>query len=402
MQPSELTAASFTLYPPKARAFAVANVAVLQQLPLALVPLLLREVIAYDVRFPAEQRMLDDQFAYLRSRSRDERDRLLRGFVSISVPEKLAAMDWVHQPQQFSEALTAHLWATHQMDAFRAAADEYAAAWREAKPDPEPAVPRLSIVLIGQGCSSSPHPLFRKLRPYGTYFSHVDPANGWDVIVTTVTVRATKHQEKYQHWYIDGGEAADLPSRGVSVVSYAGLAPARSAILKRMRTVINSGNGGPEALRTLLAQTHPEDIGLDVRNDATLAHFKTSILTEGSGTQIFSTTFAQWTAREALRRAQPVTMLVRFAPRQRQLPMNELLSGQHLVNETDPVGSLIDADMGAYYTWINQQRLSGAEKSNFLAWFEGKNEAIAIGPSVPRGVISPSQMTIEKLIAMLG
>ena len=57
--------------------------------------------------------------------------------------------------------------------------------------------------------------------------------------------------------------------------------------------------------------------------------FQVKLLTEGSGTQIFSTTFAQWTAREALRRAQPLTMLVRFAPRQRQKPMNEMLSASH-------------------------------------------------------------------------
>jgi hypothetical protein len=402
MQPNELTAASFASYSPKAREFAVRNLDLLQQLPLTLVPLLLREVIAYDVRFPAEQRMLNDQFAYLRALSKGEREYLLRKFVSITVTEKLASMDWVRQPQPFSEALTAHLWATHQMDAFRAAADEYAAAWRKAKPDPDPAIPRLSIVLVGQGSDAGPRPLFRKLRPHGTYFPNIDPASGWNTITQVVATRAAKHPEKYQHWYIDGGEATALESSEVAVISYAALAPVRNAVLKRMQGVINSGSGGPEALRTLLAQMRPEDIGLEAKNDATLAHFKASILTEGSGTQIFSTTFAQWTAREALRRAQPVTMLVRFAPRQRQFPMNELLSGQHPANETDPAGSLVDADMGAYYTWINQQRLSGADKSSFLAWFEGKNEAVAIGPSVPRGVVSPSQMTVEKLIAMLG
>jgi hypothetical protein len=402
MQPGELTASSFASYSPKAREFAVRNLALLQQLPLALVPLLLREVIAYDVRFPAEQRMMDDQFGYLASLSKEERARLLHEFVSISVTEKLAAMDWVRQPQPFSEALTAHLWATHQMDAFRTAADEYAAAWRKAKPDPEPVIPRLSIVLVGRGSDAGLHPLFRKLRPYGTYFPNVDPANGWDTIAKAVAARAAKHPESYQHWYIDGGEASALEDPKIAIVSYAGLASARNAVLRRMQNVINSGSGGPEALRTLLAQMRPEEIGLDVKSDATLAHFKASILTEGSGTQIFSTTFAQWTAREALRRAQPVTVLVRFAPRQRQLPMNELLSGQHPASETDPAGSLVDADMGAYYTWINQQRLSGAEKSSFLAWFENKNEAVAIGPSLPRGVVSPSQMTLEKLITMLG
>ena len=48
----------------------------------------------------------------------------------------------------------------------------------------------------------------------------------------------------------------------------------------------------------------------------------------------------------------------------------------------DPAGSLIDADMGAWYTWLNHRRLPEAEQSAFLAWFEGHGSAIAIGPAV--------------------
>ena len=40
-----------------------------------------------------------------------------------------------------------------------------------------------------------------------------------------------------------------------------------------------------------------------------LGRFQVKLLTEGSGTQIFSTTFAQWTAREALRRAEALTLV---------------------------------------------------------------------------------------------
>ena len=41
--------------------------------------------------------------------------------------------------------------------------------------------------------------------------------------------------------------------------------------------------------------------------------------------------------------------------------------------------------MGAYYTWLNQQRLPGAEKATFLVWFEDQQEAVAIGPGFERG-----------------
>ena len=113
-----------------------------------------------------------------------------------------------------------------------------------------------------------------------------------------------------------------------------------------------------------------------------------------------STSFAQWTTREALRRAQPLTLLVRFAPRQRQRPMNELLSDTRSGAEVDPIGSLVDADMAAYYHWINQQRLAGYDRSAFLVWFEGQNQALVIGPTMPRGATSSSEVDLSHLLAL--
>ena len=109
----------------------------------------------------------------------------------------------------------------------------------------------------------------------------------------------------------------------------------------------------------------------------------------------------QWAAREALRRAQPLTLLARFAPRQRENPMNELLAEARRKPELDPQGSLVDADMGAYYTWLNQQRLSGAEKAAFLVWFEDQQEALAIGPGLERGKVSDTPIELGDLIARL-
>jgi len=109
----------------------------------------------------------------------------------------------------------------------------------------------------------------------------------------------------------------------------------------------------------------------------------------------------QWAAREALRRAQPVTLLARFGQRQRENPMNELLAEARRKPELDPQGSLIDADMGAYYTWLNQQRLSGAGKSAFLVWFEDQQEALAIAPGFERGKSSDAPIELRDLVAQL-
>ena len=79
--------------------------------------------------------------------------------------------------------------------------------------------------------------------------------------------------------------------------------------------------------------------------------------------------------------------------------MNELLTAISASPELDLTGSLIDADLGAYYNWINQQRLTGADQSAFIAWFEGHGQALAIGPSMPQGTESSSSPNLSQLLA---
>jgi hypothetical protein len=290
------------------------------------------------------------------------------------------------------------------MDAFHAAADAYTTQLAQASPVAPPVEPRLAIVVIGQGVEQSNIRLFSKLRPHGTYFTQVDPKGGFGVIAAHVEARAKQSPEKdaFAHWYVDGGTA--MPTEGLTGISYEALGPARKALLGRTRQTITSGGSGPEALRTLLAQMKPQDVGLADSGNAVLNRFQLSLLTQGSGTQIFSTTFVQWAGRECLRRAQPSTLLLRYAPRQQQQPMNEMLSEAPLDRatlKTDPEGSLVDADMGAYYTWLNLQRLTGSDTSRFLTWFEGHEQAVAIGPGLPRGTVSDSAIDLPGLLRLV-
>jgi hypothetical protein len=241
--------------------------------------------------------------------------------------------------------------------------------------------------------------LFRNLRAQGTYFSRLKPDRGLGLLLETLEQRATEHQVPYGHWYVDGGQlSAHSPS--ITGVSYNSLDPVRATLLKRMQAEVGMPGMGPEELRTRMARLIPADLGMDKNGDPILDRFKVKLLTEGSGTQIYSTTFAQWTTREVLRRAQAVTLLVRFAPRQRQRPLNELIAATKGNPELDPMGSLIDADMGAYYHWINQQRLPGSERSSFVAWFEGHSQAVVIAPSFPKGTESSSEIDLRQLVSL--
>jgi hypothetical protein len=401
MLPNQLTPEQFSSYPSEARRLAVSQIALLRRLPLGFVPLLLRELIVFDWKFPAERRELEQQFEYLSKLSPDGFRNAMAAFAQLRLTGDLEKTDWVNSPANFSEQLTAHLWATHQIDAFRHAAVEYVQKANASAPDLELPVHRLGVVVIGHGVANTDYRLFRKLRPHGVHFTQVRHENGLKTLLSAVARRAAEHPAPYGHWYIDGGSGAAMAGSNVAQISYGALSPARAALQSRMQSIYEASVFDPEAFRTMLARTRPEEIGLNSGGDAVLNRFALSLLTEGSGTQVFATTFVQWAAREAFRRAQPLTLFARFAPRQREKPMNELLAEAQRKPELDPQGSLVDADMGAYYTWLNQQRLPGADKAAFLVWFEDHDEAVAIAPSLARGKRNDSPIAMSDLIAQV-
>jgi len=399
MLPGDLKPEHFRLYPPVARKLVVENIRAIRRLPLSFLPSLLREIIEYDYKFPAERTAISKELANLGTVSDAEVEDLFREFSKIKLSSQLESFDWVNSPGQFVEQLSEHLWTTHQLDQFRIAATDYGEHLNgvvEAEPLP---IPRLGISVVGRDVGSFDGLLFRKLRPHGTFFNRINPENGLNLLLEAVAARGRRHPIPYAHWYIDGGEPANYDS-SLTGISYAALEPTRAALIAKIHSEIERPGMGPEALRSIMAQLRPSSLGM-AGDDEILQRFQLKLLTEASGTQIFSTTYAQWAAREALRRAQPLTLLVRFASRQRQKAMNELLTVKAEQPEVDELGSLIDADMSAYYNWLNQQRLPGAEKSCFLAWFEGHASVLAIGPTIPRGAESGSEADLGKVLSWL-
>jgi hypothetical protein len=327
MLPRDLKTESFSAYPPEGKALARKHLDVIQRLPLAFVPSLLRQLMDYDYSFPVERSMIDSELAILNSLSGTQRDEWFGAFSVISLSASLENFNWINLPAQFLEQEAAYLWSTHQLDAFRKAALEYGDRLEKER-HPEPiAIQRLGIAVVGQGVTTYEGPLFRNLRKHGTWFTQVNPNRALETLLSTVEKRARTHPAAYAHWYVDGG--TPLPhSPDITCISYEGLAPVRVSLLKKMQADIARPGMGPEELRTLLARMTPADLDMDKAIDPVLSRFQMKLFTEGSGTQIYSTTFTQWAAREVLRRSQALTLLIRFAPRQRQRPMNEQLSSK--------------------------------------------------------------------------
>ena len=155
MLPSDLKTEQFAQYPPLGRQLAIAHLALLRALPLALAPLLLQEVSTYDWKFPAERQDIDGQLAYLGSLTAAQLRAAMAQFAAIQVTP-LPAVDWVSYPKVFSAQLSAILWATGQIDQFRAASIGYVDACRRFRPPALPPPSRLTMVIVGQGVARPP------------------------------------------------------------------------------------------------------------------------------------------------------------------------------------------------------------------------------------------------------
>ena len=398
-------------YPPLGRHLVEAHLETLRALPLIFVALLLRQASAYDWQFPAERAELDAQLKLLAG-ARDARmQAALDQFGALPLSPELLHSHWAAEPEHFIERLTAYLWTVHAMDAFRAAAQAYGGL--TVSPSAKSPVPRLCLVLLGAGAFATGVPtpqvkLLERLRPFGTTFAQVDTTDALSQAFQAVRERAKQNPGPYRHWYVEGGKPLppSAPRAELATVSYEALLPLRQALLAKVHTARVSGTVGPEDLRSMLAEMKPADFaprtGAPGQADPVLERFQLEVLTEGSGTQIFSTTFVQWTARELLRRARPDTLLVRYGLRQKERPMDDLLLASSGPEALDPRGSLIDADMGAFYTWINLQRLPGAETNRFVVCVEGGQQAFAFGPGMAHGAQSKEPCTLAQILRWLG
>jgi hypothetical protein len=118
--------------------------------------------------------------------------------------------------------------------------------------------------------------------------------------------------------------------------------------------------------------------------------FVRDVLLAGNGTLITNNTFVEWSAVQALRRAQPRLLVTRFGVRDKLKPFSSLIlfsqprASDHMSVVQDPVGSFIDVEQLSYYVWLNAEKNPAYRKKTlYLFLTEGVNEMLAIRSDVP-------------------
>jgi hypothetical protein len=397
MRPGQLQPENFERYAPHAREFAVSHLSLLQQLPIAICPSFLEQIQAFETGFPAEQATLQRQCNFLLHLPEDRLVALLEPFTQLSVPAQLEAEDWINAPATFILKLSAYLWSSGQLDRFRTAS----VVLLQGVPDASVRPNRLTLVVLGQAALPKTTPALQKLRRQGVTLTALQSQQMSRQIFEAFRQHAAESGQPYAHWYVDGGEPwkegfGAIP--GTIAVNYPELNPVRIRTLHTMEQIVESGNAGAEDMRTRLAGINAKELDTNtVTEDPVLRQFYTDLFTKSSGPQIFSTTFVQWTGRELARRAQPRTMLLRYAPRQLYQAFNELLR-QVVPQSSDPEGSLRDAEMGAYYTWIEMNRITAPGSGSYFAWLEGTSIGVVIGNRAPAGTQCDTPLNLEQVL----
>ena len=247
--------------------------------------------------------------------------------------------------------------------------------------------------------ASSRYPTFHKLKNLGLHATNIHDPAGEQYLATLLQQRANRNPAPYRHWFLDTAGASG-PGGTVTYLSYRQSDPIRRAVVSVMQHAVVSGTG-PEWLRSKMATLTPAECNADaITSDLVLQHFILDLFANGSGTQVYSTSFAQWSAREIIRRAKPQTLFIKIGSRVRQQSLNELIAATGNALQLDHAGSLIDADLAVHYTWLEVAKLPAANKAVFCAWYPGHGEAFIIGPGIPRGVSTANPIGIADLINM--
>ena len=375
----------------------------LESLPIPLAAVMMQQMARAGGLFPAEERELDRTLQFLTPPRPDNARRAVEMFATLRLSPELARLDWRLDAPGFVDKMTAELWSTGQIGTFREAAKLLAPSAMTAEQGAEASKRRFVAIAFDKRLAAlgKTPVLFRKLRPYGTFFPHADDESGAETLASWLAARAKAHPEPYAHWQITGDLWKEPAAAPVVSLSYNGMLAEREKLLAFFNTVRNSAaSQGPEGLHKVLQHLSPEQIGMSAISDPVVRTFALDIFTEGSGTQLYATTFVQWTVREALRRAQPESLLAWFAPRCEATSMDWRISHPDREQAPDGPGSLIDAEMGAYLSYVNLMRLPDAERAGLLVWHEGYGQAMLIGTDLPRGVESNSAMTLKGLLAL--
>jgi hypothetical protein len=346
----------------------------------------------WEFLFPAERRQLGAQLDWLAGLSAAEFDRLFAPFVAIEGRMALGRRDTtaglgVRDVGILARSPLYPQWRVAAADLF----DRIDAA--AAPSVPLRTAPRLLLAILPPAASLAREAAWPELAKQGAWFSLDRPfGEVLPALAAAIAARTCPpaFEEIERTWLFECG-AQFSALFGATVLSWDALDTLRREFLRRFNAVqrdLRSVDATSEGLRRA-------DIGRmagpTIAANPRVREFLRSVLLSGNGSLVFSNSFVEWGASEALRRVQPQALVASFGTRQMLKPFSSLVlfEDQNRSNPVrdrdDPAGSLADALLLAEYVYLASQRVAcypdhTVTLMSAIDW----NRVLILGPRSPQ------------------
>ncbi len=298
------------------------------------------------------------------------------------------------------------------------ARSEYYAEWRRevervyeaiqaAANDPTPGreEPTRAIILILPGMLPvDPQTAWRQWDPRGRAlkisgnrpeFSELLGRGGPKMPELAVSLAKGRGFDSSDLWFIDAGAGFGelLPCSSPaapSVLEYAALKPFRDVFLAELNKAPKNIRITDEVMSQLRHKSWEGSWPPALAGQPRLQRFIVDLFLSGNGALIFSNAFAEWAASEALRRARPRALVVRFGMRSKPKPFASIAVFENqrrvssLPDVDDPENSAMDALILARYVWLAACRYPEGEHTLCVCISEYANSAYVTPPAVNR------------------
>jgi hypothetical protein len=191
-------------------------------------------------------------------------------------------------------------------------------------------------------------------------------------------------------WAVETGTALDAccassAAPGHTSLSYERLRTFRGELTRALFEKIQAGVESPQAFaayaRSLRIAPGP---GVALGDEVVQAFVRDVFLT-GNGTLFVNNTFVEWAAVQALRRAQPRVLAVRYGVRDKMKPFSSLLlfsqprASDQIPDIEDPTGSFVDVEQLSFYVWLSAEKTSAyRDRTLYVFAAEGVDDVLLL------------------------
>ena len=379
--------------------------AVLERLPATVHAFILIELQKWSTLFGPEQRYQRALLEQLARPSTSELQQAVAGIVRVETESgcnRIARGD----PGRFQDDAQALLRKRRLLPAWRKEIDaffQHVSPAIEAQLYPADAPRRLIMQLYGTGISIQADTLWSRFKGTGIRVpltledTRRSAAFLHALAPAFLAVTASERLPPLDAWIIEA-HASLLESfqdgtsaNSLTALSYDRLRAYRDDLTRALYAKIQSGVESPQAFAAFARSLRIEP-GADVLPHSTslLQPFVRDVFLTGNGTLFVNNTFVEWTAVQALRRAQPRLLVTRYGVRDRLKPFSSLLlfsqprASDQIPLIEDPVGSFVDVEQLSYYVWLNAEKSAAYRgKTLYLFLAEGFDQMLAIRSDAP-------------------